>query len=331
MEKRISENIKILGFIMTCFIVFYHIGNYESAIAIKSIDIHFNNLINYIFSTMGYLAMCHFFTVTGFLLFYNLDMKNYMPKMKRRVFSLLIPYIIWQIIIMTIDIFQNQYTFDITDFLIRTFFLVRWPIDGPLWYVYAIFLLALLSPILLILFKKGKKVAWIITITIIVSLQMIGKVTNPTFISIVNYGYIPNILLYLPCYLVGAFYGNYYNKETSLESLKYILSLILVAFLLEGSFPNFFNSTAMKILPLAIIYLMPAVHSLENKWIYKLTFLIYAIHQPIIKDIKLQIVQFLSILPLPLALTNITEHLIILGFIILIATLIYIFSKKTYP
>mgnify|MGYP004576391307 CR=1 FL=1 len=116
---------------------------------------------------------------------------------------------------------------------------------------------------------------------VILFLQVKGAISNPLFQSIINYGYIGNVLGYLPPYLVGCFCGKFSDDvEISILNLKYVVSLLCVAYILEGMFNGIFYSLSMKMLPLFILFLVPVFPKLDNKRIYHLTFLMYVIHQP---------------------------------------------------
>lgn len=97
MEKKLSERISVLGFLMTCVIAVYHVGTPGNPV--NAFDMKWNTFIGYVFDTLAVLAMSHFFAVTGYLLFYKLDLENYQAKIKKRVYSLFLPYCVWQIII----------------------------------------------------------------------------------------------------------------------------------------------------------------------------------------------------------------------------------------
>lgn len=98
MNKEISDRIKIIGFLMTCVIAAYHCGTPKDPI--NAFDMKWNTFIGYTFESVAALAMSYFFMVTGFLLFYDLSFKNYFEKIRKRLYSLLLPYLLWQIIIM---------------------------------------------------------------------------------------------------------------------------------------------------------------------------------------------------------------------------------------
>ena len=128
MNNEMSSRIRIVGFFMTCAMVFYHCPVLDASYSIGVIDTKVNEFISYMFTTMGGLVMSYFFAVTGFLLFHGLSFQNYFMKMKRRIFSLLIPYILWQCIITILNVCQQQYVFSLNDFLSRTFGFLMWPI-----------------------------------------------------------------------------------------------------------------------------------------------------------------------------------------------------------
>ena len=331
LRKDISTKIKSFSFFMSCGIVCFHCAGFDVSYANGPLDARINMLLEYYFGQMRFFPMCYFFAVTGYLLFSNYKIADYPVKMKRRVFSLLIPYLLWQCIFTGIDVLQKQYVFSLYDFLIRTFGLVRWPQDGALWYVYAIFLLALTSPLLLLLFKN-KYAGWVVTILLIIAIQARDRISNPYIVAFLNYGYVESILYYLPCYLVGCYCGRYMDENTLSETITYFLSVIFVTFLLDTLSPGFFSDTTLKLLPLLALFVLPIIPALQNKRIYNLSFLIYAIHQPFLNDTwkYLHTGIFMEI-PMPASIRGVLVRAISLPVIIGLATLIYSVLKRFSP
>lgn len=330
LRKGISAKIKSLGFLMTCAMVCYHCPGFDATYSIGNWDTRLINLIEHFFYQMGYVSMSYFFAVTGYLLFTNYKINDYPVKMKRRVFSLLIPYVIWQCIITGIDVLQKQYIFSLKDFLVRTFALVPWPQDGALWYVYAVFLLALTSPVLLLLFRN-RYAGWIATMLLIIVLQARGRVTNPYISAILNHGYVENILFYLPCYLVGCYCGRFMDENTISETTACILSALFISYILEGIFPGFSADIGLKLLPLLALFVLPVIPSLQNRKVYALSFLVYAMHQPLIAD-AWEILQepFMQI-PMPVSMRGILIRAIILVLDIGLAAIMYSVLKRFLP
>lgn len=279
MKAEFSGKIKYFGFIMTCGMVLYHCPVIDSIPAVSSLDLSLKTLTDSVFRSSVNLIMCYFFAVTGFLLFQDFSLKKYPSKIKRRVFSLLIPYVLWQVIAALIEILTTECEMTLVDFLNRTFLLYAWPVDAPLWYVYAVFLLALVSPLLLLLLKR-KNISWAILFVVFFLCSQLSRLTIPSLQKIFFHGYVANIIVYLPAYLAGAFYG-YHHKDASPGCLSYILLAQLPAFLLNERFDGFFSYVTMALLPLALLYIIPPVRILENRKIYRLSFLMYALHRPL--------------------------------------------------
>ena len=305
LRKGISAKIKSLGFLMTCAMVCYHCPGFDATYSIGNWDTRLINLIEHFFYQMGYVSMSYFF-------------------------ALLIPYVIWQCIITGIDVLQKQYIFSLKDFLVRTFALVPWPQDGALWYVYAVFLLALTSPVLLLLFRN-RYAGWIATMLLIIVLQARGRVTNPYISAILNHGYVENILFYLPCYLVGCYCGRFMDENTISETTACILSALFISYILEGIFPGFSADIGLKLLPLLALFVLPVIPSLQNRKVYALSFLVYAMHQPLIAD-AWEILQepFMQI-PMPVSMRGILIRAIILVLDIGLAAIMYSVLKRFLP
>ena len=325
-DDRVSENIQFLGVIMTCFMVFYHCGDYGNP---ESIGL--NKFLNDVFSSMGTYVMCHFFTITGFLLFYNLSFKNIYSKIRRRVSSLLIPYIAWQTIIAIMISCLSRTLMNPKEFLVKTFGCVQWPLDGALWYCYAVFIIALFSPVLLWLFKN-KKTAFVITIILVIGIEARTFITASLFVNIVNYGYLPNILFYLPCYLVGAYIGKFCKELEIVDVTKSVFIIAFAAFVLQSVFTGFFANTVIKLLPIVSIFVISKVPQLgKMKILYHLTFLMYAIHQPVIGEFKWRIDAIIGKCSIPVSVQNLLARIIILAIDVLISYSIFALLHKHFP
>ncbi len=312
---------------MTCFMVIYHSnGVIPSPETFGRLDENLSSLLIYAFSAIGKLVMSWFFTVTGFLLFRDLTFENYFKKIKRRVSSLLIPYVVWQCITAAVLAFVGNKP-SLTDFLKSTFALSHFPPDGALWYLYAVFLMALLSPILLLVFKN-KKVGWFLIVFLLLIKEYL-TVRNNYFADIFSYGLIPNILYYLPSYLIGSFYGKFSADATDHSTLSYSVLLLLISFLLNGIFPGYFEVIAIQLIPILILFFSSDIPLLHDRKVYNFSFLIYALHQPVLSFIS-RILQKTDLsVPLPATLYLICSRSAVLLCIIGIAAIIYcIFHRK---
>ncbi len=123
-----------------------------------------------------------FFFISGFLFFLNIknfDKATYKNKISRRIYSLAIPYFIWNIIYVINDIACN-YAFKsnsivsvINEYFDQHSFIDIFiaPIDGPLWYVRDLMTLCILSPIFYIILRKRKGGFFLILLYLIANLS----------------------------------------------------------------------------------------------------------------------------------------------------------------
>lgn len=330
MDKRISSNIKIFSFVVSCFMVLFHAGMYDNSNAVNQFDRELSELINYDYKLLAFFGLSFFFSVTGFLLFYGLNYRNYLKKIERRVHSLLIPYLIWQALVLIKDLCIGR-RYEILDVLLRTFGLELWPLNGPLWYVYVVFLLALLlSPVLLLMFSS-KRSAWISTFAMLILIRFLKQTSIEPVRIVVSYGLFSRILTYLPAYMIGAYYGRFYEKNRMPESMVYSLAVVLFAYLLDFKISGFFTDMVVMTLPMVLIFIFPSIPKLENRKIYDYTFLIYALHHPFIVDLKGFIDEGLAWIPIPVTILNIFEHLLILAASVLLAAGLSKLLEKLSP
>ena len=328
-----SDRMKSVGFVMTLIIVFYHF-NYNSEAA-SSFDGKANAIVNLAAGAFAVVAMCWFFSISGFLLFRNLTLKNYAKKLKKRVTSLLVPYFIWEIaafvwlIIMSIirrdaivptEFFRN--------FFDGVFIMKRFPPNGALWYLYALFFLTALSPIFLLLFKN-KKVGWVSIVALTMIIYYLNNTENVINRQIFSYGYVRLIFSYLPSFLIGAFMGYFSENSDGTDKLKYILPLLFASVLFEVFFTGIAKDTVTRILPILILYFMPNFSAFDNRKIYRISFLIYVIHQPIL---EIRRILLPNLLKLPYAFcATLALRFVFIVIIIAVASLIHFVLRKINP
>jgi len=329
MNREISEKIKLFGFLMTCVIVFYHSPSVDTSFVRGNLDMSAGSLLEYCFGTMGTIAMSYFFTVTGFLLFQNYTFPDYPVKMKRRIFSLLVPYVLWQCITVALKLVTGD-AVSPGDFIQKTFLFARFPYNGALWYVYAVFFLALLSPVLLLLFQN-KAVGWCAVLAFTVFSAAKDRITVPVITDVINYGYFGNVLRYIPSYLTGCFYGKFAAEEEGAKVLKYVFSALFMALLLEERIPGFFLDLSVKLMPIIALYVLPSLPGVAGKRIFGLTFLVYAIHQPLIGILWSILNRVYALMPLPATVCNLLTRAVVLAAALCAAAVIHGVLKRLSP
>ena len=183
-----SKTINWLRFPLIVLVVYIH--NYGSAYDytpiinwtnITSVDIY--EIIRILFSkVISHIAVPCFFLISGYLFFYNVcdfNKQIYVLKLKKRVKTLLVPYLLWNIIAIIID-FCNYYgNHNLTDSINHTinnlWYFFTNPLDYPLWYVRNLMILSVVSPLFFYLINKFTK---IFVILLFIGLLLEGYKTN---------------------------------------------------------------------------------------------------------------------------------------------------------
>ncbi len=258
------SNIKFLHFYMAIIIVMYHVGGMSSSNTTGIDGVLLNWLICF-WEFLANIAMGYFFFISSYLLFKDLDYSNYGEKVKRRVHSLLIPFVLWNVIVLVMKtIVGKNKLLDI----IYLFDMRKYPPDGPLWYMYCIFLLALISPLFLRVLKKYPLV--VITSSAIICNLILH---NNSF----DDGYIVNLLHFFPIWLLG---GALAQKGVNNKELCIMILVSCISF--KGELYNY----VFYVVELLIILILISTHrklSITERNIYRCSFLMYVIHGPIIE------------------------------------------------
>lgn len=261
MNSHISKTISFLRFPLVVGIVVLHslfIISYPKA-NIVSFSIHT------VLSQFTSLCVPAYFFISGYLFFANVDRFDkciYLSKLKKRVKSLFVPFMLWNIvpvIIMSIAIilcipFSDSTGKDLLayykgiDWLNLfwddhyyngggTYNIFGWPVkytftsDGPMWYVRDLMFLNIISPVFYLIVKKMK----------IVGLLIIGVLYIYTI-----YPYFTITFRSVYYYLLGAFFGIMKYDITNYKIKKIVLYLFCVFLILSttGIFSSF------KVLPI---------------------------------------------------------------------------------
>lgn len=137
------------------------------------------NLQNLLGGICGKLSVPIFLIISGYLFFREGDQEFtkdlWTSKLKRRISSLLVPYLLWNLI--GYIIYAIQFGFSFADFF-HSFWVIdvpgrggSSPIDGPLWYVRNLMIMVVISPIIAYMIKYTKyylilimTILWIIQI-----------------------------------------------------------------------------------------------------------------------------------------------------------------------
>ena len=246
------------------------------------------------------LAVPTFFLISGFLFFYKTDsftVEKYKYKLKKRFHSLLIPYIVWNLIYMVYVLVVQTIVPSITspdrkmilDYSIIDFVDSFWhydgvtyggPIYGPLWFIRDLIVIDILSPLFYYVIKKTK----------FYSLILIGLLYIAG-IGLLTPGLGMQSILF---YLIGAYCSiNKMNlvcmKDTFIHALLLLGTvLLLLDIVLRGNDINpylhraFIVSMTLILLPMVAKFVVKT----DNEFLYPLlaesSFFVYVTHRFII-------------------------------------------------
>lgn len=326
-KQEIFEKIPVISFAMMCEVMLYHCESPDISMAFNSRDLWWNQfLVNVVYGPFALLCMSWFFAITGFLLFRNLTLHNLGAKLKTRVITLFIPYVLWQVIYIIKSILQGN-TWTIKEMFSKVFLLRIWPPLGAFWYIYAIFLLSLLSPVFLLLFRS-EKCGWFSTVILIILLYVYGSNLS---INDGNYYYIGNIKAYFPAYLIGSFFGHIYEKSSIWQKLKYVVLFLLIGILLDPVIRKLLANMTIAVMPVLILFLLPIPAWYKNRKLYHLNFLIYATHQSII-SLSINPIRALILALIPyISIANILGNILCILLIIAVNAGIHTFMSHFTP
>lgn len=222
MAKNISYKIA-WGTLLCNILILLHHANLSTYFTSSSqIDITVMNF----FSSLAGIAMSYFFLITSYLFFRNFSFDNYQEKLKKRFHSIVIPYLIWNVIALILQIIKSPSIIlnnTAGGVILQNFVYIRWlggsVVNSPLWYLFRIMEYILLAPLFYIICHNNRKYFGIVIIGILVIL-------NGVFgISYFDFTY------FLPEFLFGCYlsinkqdaFENFVGNENSHNTIKAIL------------------------------------------------------------------------------------------------------------
>ena len=157
------------------------------------------------FRLMANPMMSYFFFISAYLFFRGITKaQDIWKRILRRVHTLLIPYLIWNLLGGIMHIIGGDYqSFNIFDFLKNTFLLINGQVcgDAPLWYIFRLMTFFVVSPLIYIIIKNKKYVTSLILLLGVLSANYIFKV-----------GYY-EYSRFLPIFIAGSFIGLNFSDE----------------------------------------------------------------------------------------------------------------------
>ncbi len=222
LDQTLSRTFDWLRFPLALLVVYLHIAPnltvLQSTYGTSSPYFWTSNIVN----NIANLAVPSFFLMSGYLMSFNMTSFSfdvYFKKLKRRGLTLLVPYIIWNLLCLGYMYITRQ----ITEFPGWSTLFIK-PLNFPLWFIRNLILLNLLYPIIWIMALYFK---WPFFIIVVISYSLIPLVQNAI--------YIPSYTLTSFVYFYIGIYGGVNRLSFNVTSTAFILgitSLTLISFTL---------------------------------------------------------------------------------------------------
>lgn len=277
----------IVTYILSVMVFLIHIssfGQYRDT-EFNSVNNFFSNLFSH---TLTETAVPLFFIISGALFFRNYSDNKYIEKLRTRLHSLVVPYLLWNIISMVFAI-VTSYTFMSNYFVGREKFVIslsnvllgifHHKCNNPFWFVFNLFFFVIISPIInMLLCSKRSVLISVSVITIFVQLNIGLPDIIFSFKSSIVY------------YMIGAIIGKFYmDKFVSISKKNDIIISGIICVCGVGLFlgteydlyelPIIIKIVVISVISLALWKLLdPLTEKVKNIDFMKNSFFVFALH-----------------------------------------------------
>ena len=208
----------MISYLLAIFVFLIHISTYSNYTynggSCSSLVVFFNQMN----TSSTRVAVPLFFILSGVAFFWNFNWRKYWPKMKKRFYSLVIPYLSWNVISLVFAVVTTLYLsnyfvgripfdFSVKNFL-ETIFLHKQNI--PFWFILTLIYYVIFTPVFYIMLKN--KVVGIVIILLTIVLFIIDPVEIQLFgHTLIIRTKIPSFLFHdsdsIVHYMIGAYIG----------------------------------------------------------------------------------------------------------------------------
>jgi len=284
MNKNTSNKLYWFSFVMALFMVAFHfnVGWTGFIVEVREGERWIVTGLNNYIGLLGNLSLSYFFLSTAFLFYFNLTEENVWKKIKKRVKTLIVPYVVWNIIAFVWYSFLNRSLFTCTGV---ADFLYQWlisPYDAPLWYIVVIFALTFLAPALLKLKKHPKVLLGILAGIYIFAFVYCACGVYKQVPVLTDY--LERLVRYMPLYFTGAAIALLQPELITENKADKYSKVCLILYVIGALYVCFGTNAMVKwiFVELQVMIVWPIfkaeLFSKEVKDRYKNSFIIYASH-----------------------------------------------------
>ena len=328
---------EFISFLLSILVLFIH-SYFAQDVADSSLISVVNHKVSYFFSrSITQFAVPMFFILSGISFFKGYQNKKYIGKIKNRLVTLVIPYLLWNTIWMAWEIFTSRgfvakftgnnepFPLSLINLLKGVFF---FGCNNPFWFIFDLIVFSFAAPLVFLLIKN--KYVGIISVIVLSVVSLFG-IHLP-----MNIFYYPMAIVF---YLMGAIIGYHFFDFASQKSSKpmQIASFIfLLAYILAKNIvPQ--NLHIDNYLTQTIVYTLAAfslwnvvdvfIEQIKPRAIYRRSFAIYAMHL----NVALVILKILAFCTPKNEWLEIPKFIIMVVSTLIIVNLICAFLEKFVP
>ncbi len=288
-QERFWKKKTIVTYILSVMIVLLHLSTFANYSEGKGIIQQINDVFYVVFKeTIVRVAVPAFFLISGALFFRDYTNENYLRKLKHRIHSLAIPYLIWNTVWMIFNIVasysflsdyfvgRDKYALSVPNVLLGIFHYQGLP---ALWFIFDLMFFALLSPIInLLVSRKWLGTASIIALALLAQLGVL--LPEQIFFD-------GTAIIY---YTAGAFIGKHCQEWFSSKSTKreiYVAGAVCIVGMvyLYGAFCGWFPYPLIcEVVLLSVMavslwrFLDPLTEKIKHVDCMNESFMVYVLH-----------------------------------------------------
>lgn len=295
-----SRTIDVMRFPLAVMVVAIH-TYFNESLNLRGTEIPFtgewaHKLIHFFSIVLTDAAVPAFFVISGFLFFYKASPVSnqlysagggYLQRTKKKVVSLLIPYLMWNLMAVVIE--PDNWSTPMDELLIRFWGVDgQGPWNGPLWFLRDLFVMMVIAPVFEYVIRKTKLWLPILGLTL-----MLSNLAGDKIVSGLSY-------VGITYFSLGAYVGIYHKEILSALRKKKVMLLSIFFLLMIARFvgvridecPEAINTILARTeTNLYILFSIPAWAIIASlvaeratkmdtwKWLASSSFVIYVMHR----------------------------------------------------
>ena len=275
-----SKKIRVFSFIFAAGMIGYHANAtviWKNILLTDSMRDTIFSILDKILTSMGSLGVTFFFINSAFLLYYNLNRDNMKGKIIRRLKTLGIPFLIWNVLG---AVCYNLFVLNPKDSALEVICKILFSdYCGVMWFIESLLLYLLMMPLIKLFSHKIFSFIFIAFLWIL--LKYIGLDIDIIRIGTAEWN-VGRTIYYIPTYLLGAWIGVNYSSVVISEKYrnKYVNILSIFTFIVGYAIQIFEGiDCSIVIIITAWISLPKAMFQKCDNWKWYISFYIYAIHE----------------------------------------------------